>query len=68
MKKWIYNSVLGRKIYMFVWQKWLWNEWTQSYDIIMEVLGWRTARICNKWHMDVSIRTHCFDLFKIKFN
>lgn len=33
------------KIYTWVWKKYLWNEHHQNYDKVLEVKGWRSARI-----------------------
>lgn len=55
--KWLYSKV---------WKRWLWNDFYQCYDTVLEVKGWRTARIESKGGAR-QISSPCFKLFWIEF-
>jgi hypothetical protein len=59
LREWLYSKVYA---------KWLWNDFFKEYDIVLEVLNWRTARTCTKWHTNVQISQPCFKIFGIKFD
>ena len=67
VKKGMMRKKLIKKLYSFIWRRWLWNEFYQNYDIVLKVLGWRTARVCSRFYTDVRITSPCFTLFWIRF-
>jgi len=60
-------SKIIKTIYSFVYRKWLWNEHSRSYDKVLEVKGWRTARIETKSGQRY-VTSPCFKILGIRFD
>jgi len=58
MLKWLFSKV---------YKKWLHNPYSDSYDTVLKVLNWRTARVMSK-SGGVRTMSPCFKIFGIKFN
>jgi len=56
-----------KKVYSLAYRHWLWNDFYQCHDKVIEVKGWRTARIESKSGERV-LASLCFKIFGFSFN
>lgn len=61
------NSVLCF-LFSVVYRRWLWNDWTGTYDKVLRVKGWRTAVITAVTKSGIQLQrrtmTPCFWIFQ----
>ena len=54
-------------LYIIIWKRWLFNPHNNKYDKVIEVLGWRTARI-ESASGGRFISSPCFKIFGVSFD
>lgn len=54
-------------LFSIVYRRWLWNDFLESRDTVLEVIDWRTARTETGFRGNRRIVSPCFTLFGIKF-
>ena len=59
--------LMPKWLFKILYKKWLWNDFHKCYDKILEVKGWRTARVETKGGTR-SLMSPCFKIFGINFD
>ena len=54
-------------LYKIIYRKWLWNDFHKCHDTVLEVKGWRTARVETKGGSR-KLMSPCFKICGIEFD